>query len=89
MRRSVYETKARLSEVLRHVKAGREVVITEHGRPIARIVPHESPEETMDARLDRLKARGLLVPAAESPKARLPAARRSAGALARFLDDRG
>ena len=36
---------ARLSEYLRQVKAGETVIITEHGRPIGRIVPEpESPE---------------------------------------------
>jgi prevent-host-death family protein len=52
---SVYEAKARLSEVLRLVKARREVVITERGKPIARILPFEDAKEaTLDARIERL-----------------------------------
>lgn len=35
----IRELKARLSEYLRQVKAGETVIITEHGRPIGRIVP--------------------------------------------------
>lgn len=35
----VRDLKARLSEYLRDVKRGATVVVTEHGRPIARIVP--------------------------------------------------
>ena len=35
----VAEVKASLSEILARVKAGEEVLVTEHGRPIARIVP--------------------------------------------------
>lgn len=36
---SVVQLKARLSEYLRRVKAGNELVITERGLPIARVVP--------------------------------------------------
>jgi prevent-host-death family protein len=35
----IAELKALLSETLSRVKAGEEVVVTEHGRPIARIMP--------------------------------------------------
>lgn len=35
----VRDAKAHLSRLLREVKSGREVVITEHGRPIARVTP--------------------------------------------------
>ena len=35
----VRELKARLSEYLRQVKQGRTVVITEHGKPVGRLVP--------------------------------------------------
>lgn len=38
----VAELKASLSEFLARVKAGDEVLITERGRPIARIIPVES-----------------------------------------------
>jgi prevent-host-death family protein len=35
----IAELKALLSETLARVKAGEEVLVTEHGRPIARLVP--------------------------------------------------
>jgi prevent-host-death family protein len=35
----VYDLKNRLSAVLEEVLAGREVTVTKHGRPIARISP--------------------------------------------------
>jgi prevent-host-death family protein len=35
----IAELKASLSENLARVKAGEEILVTEHGRPIARIVP--------------------------------------------------
>src|SRR5919108_3549135 len=35
----IRELKATLSECVREVKAGRTIVVTEHGRPVARIIP--------------------------------------------------
>ena len=35
----IAELKAQLSETLARVKGGEEVTVTEHGRPIARIIP--------------------------------------------------
>jgi len=35
----IAELKALLSETLARVKAGEEILVTEHGRPIARILP--------------------------------------------------
>ena len=35
----IRELKATLSECVREVKAGRTIVVTEHGQPVARIIP--------------------------------------------------
>ncbi|HYO16784.1 MAG TPA: type II toxin-antitoxin system prevent-host-death family antitoxin [Thermoanaerobaculia bacterium] len=35
----IAELKASLSETLARVKGGEEIVVTEHGRPIAKIIP--------------------------------------------------
>ena len=40
---AVSQLKASLSEFLRRVKAGEEVIVTERGRPIARLVPVDAP----------------------------------------------
>jgi len=40
----IAELKAAFSEYLARVKAGEEVLVTEHGRPIARIVPLSAAE---------------------------------------------
>lgn len=53
----VRELKTRLSEYLRRVKAGGAVVITEHGRPVARIIPDKG---TAVERFDRLVEAGVL-----------------------------
>ena len=56
---TVSRLKASLSAYLRHVKAGEEVVITEHGRPVARLLPLASPESVPEHLRD-LEAQGLL-----------------------------
>ena len=39
----VRETRQNLSALLDEVKKGREIVITEHGRPVAKLVPLDRP----------------------------------------------
>ncbi len=39
----IRDLKAKLSECVRDVKAGGTVVVTEHGRPVARIIPEPRP----------------------------------------------
>lgn len=54
----VRELKAQLSEYLRQVKAGETILITEHGRPIGRIIPEP---ESFNERLQRLVDSGELL----------------------------
>ena len=67
----VTELKANLSSSLRRVKAGGEVIITERGLPVAKIVPFTAakPPEDEEARRDRLIKAGRLIPA----KIKMPA----------------
>lgn len=41
-----YAAKTRLSELLDRVERGEQIVITRHGRPIARLVPEAEAERT-------------------------------------------
>lgn len=50
---AVYEAKSKLSELLDKVCAGKEVVITRHGEPIARLVPVNAPAAPDRARAVR------------------------------------
>lgn len=52
---SVAQLKARLSEYLRRVKAGRELLVTERGVPVARIVPLDPTERRATRRLRLLR----------------------------------
>jgi len=56
----IKELKNRLSEMLLVVKAGEDLVITERGRPIARIIPEGSAHEDELRSLSALAARGLV-----------------------------
>jgi prevent-host-death family protein len=58
---SVAELKARLSEHLRLVKAGHEIVVTERGLPVARLLPLDDGERRSTRRL-RLTRNGTLKP---------------------------
>jgi len=67
-RASVAELKAKLSEYLARAKAGEEVLVTERGRPVAKLVP-VAGAAAAEARLAELVRAGLVRP----PQAPLPA----------------
>ena len=56
---AVSELKARLSEFLGQVKAGSEVLITDRGRPVARLVPISGSRTVKDS-LSTLEKQGLI-----------------------------
>ena len=58
---NVVQLKSRLSEYLRLVKAGNEIVVTERGVPVARIVPLDAAERSSTRRV-RLARSGVLRP---------------------------
>src|SRR5438128_366168 len=58
--------RADLSAWLKRVRSGQEIVVTDRGRPIARVIPAST-----DSRLDELIAAGIVTPA-KAP--RVPAA---------------
>ena len=49
-----FEAKTRLSALLERVAAGEEIVITKHGKPVARLVPEAGRDK---ARLDAVVAK--------------------------------
>lgn len=56
---AVSKLKATLSEHLAYVKAGEEILVTERGKPVAKIVP-VGPEAMADARRMDLARRGII-----------------------------
>lgn len=84
---SIYETKAKLSALLKTVKAGKELIITERGKPIARLIPFEEKKETLKERLARFEKEGVILPR-KNKKIPLHIGFKKTGALKRFLEDR-
>jgi prevent-host-death family protein len=82
----IHEAKAKLSEILRQVKRGRGVVISDRGREVARVVPIEPPK-ALGERLARLEEEGAILPRDGNATLIKPIARRP-GALRRFLESR-
>jgi prevent-host-death family protein len=54
----IRELKSKLSECVREVKAGATIVVTEHGRRVARIVPEAEP---LDERLRTMRNAGTIL----------------------------
>ena len=63
----VAELKARLASYLKQVKSGNEILITDRGSPVAKLVPIDTAQKRDDRR-QRLAAGGLL----KLGKSRLP-----------------
>lgn len=82
----IHEAKAKLSQLLRRVKKGRSVTISERGRDVARLVPVEE-RGGLHARLQRLAQEGVIVQARRS-KVGLRTLARRPGAVRRFLASR-
>ena len=86
------ELKSKLTSFLKQVKAGREILITERGAPVAKLIPIGAPEKKA-TRKQRLAAEGRLILAKDKlPKALLepptgdPA--NGAGVLAALIAER-
>ena len=62
---STAEAKNRLTELIRIVAGGEQVVITRHGRPVAQLAP--PPAERRKARFDGMKGRIHLLPGWDDP----------------------
>lgn len=84
---SLYETKARLSAIIRRVREGHRVVVTVHGTPVAEIRPVEERPTGLAGRLAQLAESGVLIRPEAGPR-RLRAVARRPGALKRFLAER-
>ena len=54
----IHQAKSQLSELIRAVEQGEDVVLTRHGKPVVRLVA-ESPEGPSEAERDRLATQAL------------------------------
>ena len=84
---SIYDAKAKLSELIRFVKKSGRVTITERGKPVAQVIPFSEGEVTLEEKLKELIQSGHIVPAKLKPADIEPIAKRP-GSLRRFLESR-
>lgn len=56
------EAKANLSKLVKEVKQGAEIILTERGKPVARLVPIDDKLLTLEQRLTRLEQAGWIEP---------------------------
>ena len=85
---TITEVKNQLSSIIDRVRAGESVVVTDRGRPVARIEPVRTDVDD-DSRLVRLERSGIIRPAPKSPpppRAALPVA--AASAVDALIDER-
>ena len=81
MQIGVRELRDGLSKHLAEVRAGHTVTVTDHGRPIARIVPVDRP-----TRLEQLRAEGKVQPA-RRPKKVAPRPVPADGGVSDLIDE--
>ncbi len=89
---AVSELKASTSEYLAKVKSGEEILITDRGMPIARIIPLRRSEDAVAARMMQLERTGMIRRGSGGITEEFWAAPRPrdqrGGALAALLDER-
>lgn len=87
----VKELKNRLTQYLRRAKQGEEVIVTERGAPIALIQPIRSAEKavSLEARLARLAAQGVVALPTRRPLRRVRLAKVSGKPISKtIVEDR-
>lgn len=68
----IRDVKINLSKVMKKVKEGQEVIITERGKPIGRIIPFSQKKLSLDDRIRILEEQGLTDPLPKNSARRLP-----------------
>jgi len=86
-RYSVYEAKAKFSEVMRKVRSGKRVIIAYRGEEIAVIAPIPRATDPTERWVQRLVLVGGFASGGRPPGQLKPLVRKP-GALARFLESR-
>jgi prevent-host-death family protein len=81
----IRELRADLSRLVKRVRAGDEIVVTDHGKPVARLVPIDG-----ERKIDRLIREGLVIPAPNCGPRTRPKPIEGAGPLSDLvIEDRG
>ncbi len=68
----VREAKINLSKLLKRVMQGQEVIITDRGKPVGKIVPVPQDHLSLAERIKKMEDQGLLGPVRKGRAMRLP-----------------
>jgi prevent-host-death family protein len=85
---SLYDAKARFSELIRIVRKGKQVIITFHGERVAVIQPYQEASASLENRIAGFEKEGVLQGPDERSIGMLEPVVVRPGALQRFLEDR-
>ncbi len=69
----IRDAKIHLSKFLKIVQKGGEVILTDRGRPVGKIVPIQKEDLPLPARIKRLEDQGLLEACPEKGRKKVPA----------------
>lgn len=84
---SIYDTKTHFSKLIKDVKQGHSVIITDRGNPVAKLVPYVL-EETFEERISRFREMGVISNLSDRPKKKIRPKCKKTGAVKEFLAER-
>ena len=68
----IRDAKIHLSKFIKMVKNGAEVILTDRGRPVGKIVPIQPEDLPLSARIKKLEDMGILEPITQQKQIKLP-----------------
>ena len=88
IRVNIREAKVNLSKLIKKVQNGAEVILVNREEPVARIVAIDRSSLSLEERIKRLEAMGIIEPARHKRKVRFPRPIPGSGGMAqRFLQE--
>jgi len=72
IRIGVREAKIHLSKLLEDVQNGREIIITNHGKPVGKIIPVPQESLSLSDRIEKLERQGWIEPRKAKEERHLP-----------------
>jgi prevent-host-death family protein len=81
----IREAKVNLSRLLKTVQKGHEIILTQRGRPIARLVAIDTKSVPLEERIKRLEDMGLIERRSTRPRRQVPPAIPLAGDYAQTI----
>lgn len=79
----IREARLNLSRLVKLVQGGAQIVITDRGRAVGKLVPIDSREGRLEERISKLRRQGVIAP--KPPLSRIPTPLKHGGAAAQRL----